>query len=299
MDEARLIERAVQRDREAFDELYSRHDKNVFGFIRARTARDADAQDVAQETRIEIWRKVSSYNPILGSFVTFAKFWASKKLLQHYDAEGRRQRVRVLFSELTTRFPDLEQEPEIEALVSRLRFQNPFALENEEETAAKEQNLVAVYEELLSLTFNGPSPPHQLIAFGLVKLLERRPREVVAEFSSLPLRVIEERLEIDYINNSQLPEGRVLPCFGQLRENLDWTFGEVVKEPRTRKTYPHLLPRVVGETILREYYTKQTEEGQADNIVKWWDAVSRRVWSEVQGLRQGALFNLLQAVEPE
>ena len=52
---------------------------------------------------------------------------------------------------------------------------------------------------------------------------------------------------------SYLPEEHVPPCFQQLRENLKQQFGEVVKEKKTLDTYPLLLDRIVGDTILREY----------------------------------------------
>jgi RNA polymerase sigma-70 factor (ECF subfamily) len=291
-----LIQRAVHGDREAFAELYGRYEKRLLGFIRARTTHDADAQDIAQETRVAVWRKMPTYQPTLGSFSAFAKFWASKKLLQFYEAEGRRRRVVILFSELSLRFPDLEQESEVEAIVSRLKAEQYFSMEIEEEVATKERQLAAVYEELLSLTFNGPSPPHQLLVFGFVKLLEWKPREVVAKLSAFPLRDIEEQLEVEYVNKSQLTESQVFPCFTQVRQSMDRIVGEVVKEPRTRRTYPHLLRCIVGDTRLQDYYTKQAEEGRADNVVKWWDAVSRRVWSEVQSLGQGPLCELFREV---
>lgn len=279
VDEATLIDRAKQGDPEAFSELYGRYDRQIYGFIRVRAGNEDDAQEIAQKTRIVVWGRMPTYDPDRSSFPWFAKKSSGFVLLQHFAAKKKRSKVEVIFSELIARFPELEEDAEVEAIISRLAVQEEPPEENEDE---EEHNLDKVYEELLCSTFNGPSPPHQLIAFGFVKLLAWTPREVVAKLSDIALRELEERLETDYVNKSQLPKDRVEPCFRQLRENLDRSLRDTVTEKRTLDTYPHLHARIVGDTTLRDYYTKQAVEGQADNIVKWWDAVTRRVRKEVQ-----------------
>jgi len=76
-DEAILIEQAKYGDHEAFNELYTRHDSQVYRFIRRRTDNDTDAQHIAQDTRINVWQEMQTYNPVRRSFLTFVKFWAS------------------------------------------------------------------------------------------------------------------------------------------------------------------------------------------------------------------------------
>jgi DNA-directed RNA polymerase specialized sigma24 family protein len=298
-DETFLIDRAKQGDGEAFNELYARHEKKVYGFIRARANSDTDVREIAQQTRLEVQRRMSTYDPAPDparrSFYAFAKFWARILLLRYYQDKGKLREREVLFSELVARFPDLEGE--IEGVLARLAPYSGSSVEDEAIRSEEEKNLSEVYEELLCLTFNSPSPPHQLIAFGFTKLLEWKPREIVARLSDLPLRELEEKLERDYLEKSQLPEDRILPCFRQLRESLDRMLREVVKERKTLDTYPRLLDRIVGETTLRAYYTGETDEAHAADIPKWWYVVKRRVWSEVQGLAQGPLFDLLQEKE--
>jgi hypothetical protein len=193
---------------------------------------------------------------------------------------------------------DTEEEGETDSELAHLSIESlgdvSGAIEKRVRGGDAAPSLAEAYGELLRLTFNGTSPPHQLLTFGFVKLLGWKPRAVVASFSSVILCELEERLETAYSNRTQLKEDVVAACFAQLQKQMRETFGEVVKEPIIRKTYPHLLAYVVGTTTLQQYFTEPDEEGQADNIVKWWAAVRRRAWKEVQRLTHGPLFELLQ-----
>lgn len=296
-DEARLVERARGGDRRAFDALYPHLERQVYGFIRARAYNDADTQELAQQTWLTVWQKLSTYNRTRGSLHSFVKYWAGITLLRYYYACGRRRTVELLFSELTTRFPELEQEEELDEVVAGLTTY--FDLSAEEELLLNEDkgDLAVAYEELLTLTFNDSSPPHQLIAFGFVKLLAWAPRQVVAELSDLPMQNLTERLETGYAHDSQLPKEQIRLCFRHLREQMGHPFWQAVTEPKTQKTYPSLRNCLVGTTTLRDYYTGKTVEHHAADVTKWWDAVKRRVWSAVNGLTQSPLLDLLQKKE--
>ena len=294
-DEARLVERAKQEDRRAFETLYAHLKKPVYGFIRARAYNDADTQELAQQTWLTVWQKLTTYDRTRGSLQSFVKYWAGITLLRYYKACSRRRTVETLFAELTTRFPDLEQEEGLDEVVAGLTTAH-FDLSAEEELLLDEAEgeRAVAYHELLSLTLNDSSPPHQLIAFGFVKLLGWAPRQVVAELSDLPMQDLTKRLSTGYAHESQLPKERIRPCFRQLREQMNRPFWQVVTDPKTQKTYPSLRNRLVGTTTLRDYYTGATAEQHAADVTKWWDAVKRRLWSAVDGLTQGPLFDLLQ-----
>jgi hypothetical protein len=132
-----------------------------------------------------------------------------------------------------------------------------------------------------------------LIAFGFVKAADWRPRQIAAELSDVPLQALEARLEQTYLDQSDLPEGRVRPAFALLRDNLDLRFDEVVRDATTLATYPALHGRVVGETTLADYYTG---EPTAD-VTQWWYAVKRRVLAEVQRRSTGPLADLLRQAQ--
>lgn len=300
MAEPLVLERAEKMDEVTFQELRRRYEQKVYGYVRVRIDDDMDAEDIAQKTWLEVWQRMSDYKPALGEFVAFVLFWAGIFLKRYYTEKQTPQARVLLFSQLGRQY-NTEEEGEVETELARFSPESLADIRAALETRAPGEetvpSLTEVYTELLYLTFNGTSPPHQLLAFGFVKLLGWKPQAVVASLSSVMLRELEERLETGYLNRTQLKEDVAAACFAQLRRQMPETFGEVVKEPLTRKTYSQLLACVVGTTTLQQYFTESDEEGQADNIVKWWAAVRRRVWKEVQRLTHGPLFELLQTSE--
>ena len=261
-DEALLIDRAKQGDRKAFDELYARHEKKVYGFIRVRVYNDDDVQDIAQKTVDTVWRKMSVYEPTLGNFSNFAISRASHRLLDYYKERKKLREREVLLSELMRRFPNIGQEQESEEVMDRLMPPSGGSVEDAVRRAEE-------YEDAVRRVFGGSSPPHQLIVFGFCKLLEWKPGEVVDDLSGRSLRELAQMLEDEYLAKTGLPQDRFRPYFARLRE----------------KTTGHM-----GDAALRDYYG---DDPEAD-IAHWWYAVKRRVWSEARREGQGPLFELIQ-----
>jgi RNA polymerase sigma-70 factor (ECF subfamily) len=68
MDESKLIARAAAGDAAAFDALVRAHQSRLRGFLRRLSRDDAAlADDLAQETFLEAWRKIGQYRGT-GSF---------------------------------------------------------------------------------------------------------------------------------------------------------------------------------------------------------------------------------------
>ncbi len=279
-----LAVRAKAGDRDAFDRLHDMYERAICGFVRIRLADDADAQDLAQETWLQVWQKLPTYDPDRASFVTFVKYWASVLLLRAYDRRDRRRGVEVLVRDLIRHNPDLAGEGEVGDILDRLT--TPAG------PADDPDQLADVYSELLRATFASPSPPHQLIAFGFIKALGWPPRRVAAELSDAELDGVEHRLEQAYVEDSQLPDQQVRPSFDPLRQRMRLRFGEAVADRKTQATYPHLADQVVGETHLRDYYTG---DDPTTDLTQWWYAVHRRVRGEVQRSTGGPLFELAAA----
>jgi RNA polymerase sigma-70 factor (ECF subfamily) len=61
-----LIQRAARGDRSAFDELYQRYARPVFGLALRRLGDRGRAEDAVQETFASIWRSAGSYRPERG-----------------------------------------------------------------------------------------------------------------------------------------------------------------------------------------------------------------------------------------
>jgi DNA-directed RNA polymerase specialized sigma24 family protein len=293
-DDAALVAQALAGDRDAFDALRAIAEGAVKGTIRMQIGRrdengrhvvdHALVDDLVQTTWIQVWEKLATYDPAVGRFVHFARYWARIMVRRYRDTPLGKGRERPL-SDLIGDADDGDESPADR--LDRLA-QGGAAPEPPEDPVNAD-----VYDDLLSLTFATSSPPHQLIAFGFVKAAEWKPRQIAAELSDVPLRALESRLEHSYLEHSELDDERVVPAFGPLRIRLDQRFDEAVRDPTTLATYPGLHARIVGETTLADYYTG---EPTAD-VTQWWYAVKRRVLAEVQRRDSGPLADLLRQAQ--
>ena len=59
--EADLIERAKQGDAEAFQGLYEKHKRRVYSLCLRMTANTAEAEDLAQEAFLQLYRKIATF----------------------------------------------------------------------------------------------------------------------------------------------------------------------------------------------------------------------------------------------
>ncbi len=64
--DAALLERVAERDREAFELLYHRYVRSVFGLALRRLRDRQRAEDAVQETFASVWRSAGSYKPDRG-----------------------------------------------------------------------------------------------------------------------------------------------------------------------------------------------------------------------------------------
>ena len=61
MSEAEAIERAQKGDGEAFEALYSLHKRRVYSLCLRMTGNPTDAEDLAQEAFLQLFRKISTF----------------------------------------------------------------------------------------------------------------------------------------------------------------------------------------------------------------------------------------------
>src|ERR1700733_1790946 len=66
MNDGDLIQRIAQRDQGAFEDLYNRYARAVFGLALRRLGDRGRAEDAVQETFASIWRSAASYKPERG-----------------------------------------------------------------------------------------------------------------------------------------------------------------------------------------------------------------------------------------
>ena len=65
--DAELLARVGERDREAFELLYGRYVRSVFGLALRRLGDRGHAEDAVQEAFAAIWRSASTYRPERGA----------------------------------------------------------------------------------------------------------------------------------------------------------------------------------------------------------------------------------------
>ena len=61
LSEAEIIERAKQGDAEAFQMLYDKHKRRVYSLCLRMTANTAEAEDLAQEAFLQLYRKIATF----------------------------------------------------------------------------------------------------------------------------------------------------------------------------------------------------------------------------------------------
>ena len=88
-----LVDAAAAGSREAFDELVLRYQGPVLNLVRAMTAGDADAEDLAQEAFVRAWRSIGTFRSD-STFRTWVFGIAINLVRTH---RGKRSRLRRLF----------------------------------------------------------------------------------------------------------------------------------------------------------------------------------------------------------
>src|ERR1700761_4405579 len=92
MDDTDLIARAAAGDAAAFDTLVREHQSRLRGFLRRLSRGDpALADDLAQETLLEAWRKIAQYSGA-GSFAG----WLSRIGWSRFLMEARKRKPELL-----------------------------------------------------------------------------------------------------------------------------------------------------------------------------------------------------------
>jgi DNA-directed RNA polymerase specialized sigma24 family protein len=239
--------------------------RRLRGFFRARIRNLSDADELAQETWLTVLRQQDLYDPSRGSLNAFAISRARYCLLEYFRKTRDRRAMESLFCELQSQ--GTSGEAPYDPLDGSGSWGPGIPSQSEEGTWQTRLDYLVVVDRLLGLT----CPPHQLMVFIMVWLLEATPREIDEGWSVEPLRRLEAHIETECGARWCLPESELQSKFRILRQRLAEKLERTVDEPRTRLTHEALLGRIAGDTLLRDYYTG----APGDNIVQWWYSVMR------------------------
>jgi RNA polymerase sigma-70 factor, ECF subfamily len=126
LTEAQAIERAKQGDAEAFEFLYNLHKRRVYSLCLRMTANTAEAEDLAQEAFLQLFRKIGTFRGE-SAFSTWLHRMAVNVVLMHLRKKGLPV---VSLEEATEGDDDTPKkdfgadDPVLSGSVDRLRLQN-------------------------------------------------------------------------------------------------------------------------------------------------------------------------------
>lgn len=86
-----LIERVGQGDRQAFEDLYRRYARSVFGLALRRLGDHARAEDAVQETFTSVWRSAKSYRRDRGPGAPWLYAVARNAIVDRFRSRGREE----------------------------------------------------------------------------------------------------------------------------------------------------------------------------------------------------------------
>src|SRR5205814_9292107 len=84
-----LPQRAANGDMPAFEELYERHQRRVYSLCLRMTGNVAEAEDLAQEAFIQLFRKIGSFRGE-SAFTTWLHRLTVNQVLMHFRKKGVR-----------------------------------------------------------------------------------------------------------------------------------------------------------------------------------------------------------------
>jgi RNA polymerase sigma-70 factor (ECF subfamily) len=116
--DAALIHRLLQRDVRAFEQLYDRHSRIVYGLVLRILQQASTAEEVVQDVFLQLWRNAGQYQAGRGPFVPWLLTLARNRALDNLRLKSERQRRR---EDQTEELPSIAQAPEYEKALDEKR----------------------------------------------------------------------------------------------------------------------------------------------------------------------------------
>ena len=116
--DAALVHRLLQRDVRAFEEIYDRHSRAVYGLVLRILQQAGTAEEVVQDVFLQLWRNAGRYDEQRGPFVPWLLTLARNRALDTLRLKSERQRRR---EDQTEELPSLSTAPEYEKALDEKR----------------------------------------------------------------------------------------------------------------------------------------------------------------------------------
>lgn len=92
--DATLVSRLLQRDVSAFEQLYDRHSRTVYGLVLRILQQAGSSEEVVQDVFLQLWRNAGLYDESRGPFVPWLLTLARNRALDVLRLKSERQRRR-------------------------------------------------------------------------------------------------------------------------------------------------------------------------------------------------------------
>ena len=109
--DAALVHRLLQRDVRAFEEIYDRHSRAVYGLVVRILQQAGTAEEVVQDVFLQLWRNAARYDEDRGPFVPWLLTLARNRALDTLRLKSERQRRR---EDQTEELPSITTTPAYE-----------------------------------------------------------------------------------------------------------------------------------------------------------------------------------------
>jgi RNA polymerase sigma-70 factor, ECF subfamily len=116
--DAALVQRLLQKDVRAFEQLYDRHSKIVYGLVLRILQQASTAEEVVQDVFLQLWRNAGRYEAARGPFVPWLLTLARNRALDNLRLKSERQRR---LEDQTEELPSIAQAPEYEKALDEKR----------------------------------------------------------------------------------------------------------------------------------------------------------------------------------
>lgn len=113
-----LVHRLLQRDVRAFEQLYDRHSRIVYGLVLRILQQASTSEEVVQDVFLQLWRNAGQYQSGRGPFVPWLLTLARNRALDNLRLKSERQRRR---EDQTEELPAIAQAPEYEKALDEKR----------------------------------------------------------------------------------------------------------------------------------------------------------------------------------
>ena len=116
--DATLVSRLLQKDVTAFEQLYDRHSRAVYGLVLRILQQAGTAEEVVQDVFLQLWRNAAQYDSSRGPLVPWLFTLARNRALDTLRLKSERQRRR---EDQTEEFPSVVSAPEYEKQLDEKR----------------------------------------------------------------------------------------------------------------------------------------------------------------------------------